>query len=540
MNRTDFTDRPDAALGPPPASAPTRNGRPDQSSQSDPLSAASGPAPTHEPAATTAPRARKPLPLRLIDTAHPLSGRSAQQFLLGTRMLVDVVAILVGLLVGEWLQARLVQGGLAEPLIDLQVWNALVLVGWVLIAAERGLYDSRRLINATDEVMLLVQTNIAGPVAATTLGVLLKYPVQRSWVVVAWITCTITTILARSVQRRALRRMRVSGLLVSRMLIVGAGPSGQDLFTKVARKARWLGFQVVGFVDEPTTGAPAPGLPEVVGPPTDIRALVYAYQADTVLVEGSAVPRQTTEQVYRDLQGLPVKMLMSTGLLGIAANRVGVQRYGDMPVLGLRRVDLNGYQQTVKRTFDLLVAGAALLVFLPLLVACGIAVRCSGSGPILFRQRRVGYQGREFTLYKFRSMVADAEERLEELRAHNESDGPLFKMRDDPRVTRVGRFLRAWSLDELPQLLNVVRGDMSLVGPRPPLPSEVVGLNSWLRNRVRVKPGLTGMWQVFGRHEASADDLFGFDLYYVENWSLSLDLYLVVRTIPTVLRRSGV
>src|SRR5207342_3180989 len=161
------------------------------------------------------------------------------------------------------------------------------------------------------------------------------------------------------------------------------------------------------------------------------------------------------------------------GLLGVAATRVAVQRFGDAPVLGLRRVELGGVQQTVKRGFDILVAGLAVVVLAPLLLACALAVKLSGPGPVLFSQRRVGKDGQEFTIHKFRSMVADAEHRLSELRGRNEADGLLFKLHEDPRVTRVGRFLRAWSLDELPQLFDVVRGDMSLVGPRPPLPNEV-------------------------------------------------------------------
>jgi exopolysaccharide biosynthesis polyprenyl glycosylphosphotransferase len=224
----------------------------------------------------------------------------------------------------------------------------------------------------------------------------------------------------------------------------------------------------------------------------------------------------------------------------VAANRVAVQRFGDAPVLGLRRVELTGFQQTLKRGFDLVVATLLLLLLSPVLLACAVAVKLSGPGPVLFRQRRVGQDGREFVIHKFRSMVIDAEQRLDDLKARNEADGLLFKLRHDPRVTHVGRILRAWSLDELPQLVDVLRGDMSLAGPRPPIPSEVANYDAWIRNRLRVKPGLTGLWQVSGRHQLSFEDYVRFDLFYVENWSLSMDLFIVLRTIPTVLRRSGV
>jgi lipopolysaccharide/colanic/teichoic acid biosynthesis glycosyltransferase len=159
---------------------------------------------------------------------------------------------------------------------------------------------------------------------------------------------------------------------------------------------------------------------------------------------------------------------------------------------------------------------------------------------VLFRQRRVGRGGREFTIHKFRSMVPDAERRLAGLAERNEADGLLFKLSRDPRVTRVGRVLRAWSLDELPQLLDVLRGDMSLVGPRPPLPAEAARYDAWLRDRLRVKPGVTGLWQVSGRHRLCFEDYVRYDLFYVENWSLAMDLFILLKTIPTVLRPSGI
>jgi exopolysaccharide biosynthesis polyprenyl glycosylphosphotransferase len=237
---------------------------------------------------------------------------------------------------------------------------------------------------------------------------------------------------------------------------------------------------------------------------------------------------------------MDVDLHLSTGLLGVAASRVAVQRFGDAPVLGLRRVELTGFQQTVKRAFDLVVAGLLLVALAPVIAACALAVRLDSPGPVLFRQRRVGRGGREFTMHKFRSMVPDAERHLAALVPRNQADGPLFKLRGDPRVTRVGRVLRAWSLDELPQLLDVLRGDMSLVGPRPPLRGEAANYGAWLPNRLRVKPGVTGLWQVSGRHQLSFEDYVRYDLFYVENWSLVMDLFIFLRTIPTVLRRSGI
>ena len=201
---------------------------------------------------------------------------------------------------------------------------------------------------------------------------------------------------------------------------------------------------------------------------------------------------------------------------------------------------MSGFRWALKRAFDIVAAALLVVVLAPVLLLCAVAVRLSGPGPMLFWQRRVGLHGRVFRMCKFRSMTVDAEERLLSLRCRNEADGPIFKLRDDPRVTRVGRWLRAWSLDELPQLLNVLRGEMSLVGPRPLPTYEVDPADPWTRARLRVRPGMTGPWQVLGRHRLSFEEMVRHDLRYVESWSLATDLRIVLRTIPAVLRGSGV
>jgi exopolysaccharide biosynthesis polyprenyl glycosylphosphotransferase len=230
-------------------------------------------------------------------------------------------------------------------------------------------------------------------------------------------------------------------------------------------------------------------------------------------------------------------------VLGVATSRVAVQRFDDVPVLGLRPAMLTRWQRSLKRVFDLIIASALLVILLPVLLACALAVRLAGPGPILFRQQRVGQDGRIFWLHKFRSMTNDAEERLPALLALNDADGPHFKLDNDPRITPVGRLLRASSLDELPQLLDVLRGHMSLVGPRPLQCAEAAAVESLAplaRLRLKVKPGISGLWQVSGRHKLTFDDRLHYDLYYVENWSLSMDLFIILRTMLTVLRRTGV
>jgi exopolysaccharide biosynthesis polyprenyl glycosylphosphotransferase len=464
-----------------------------------------------------------------------------RRHVLACRLVGDVGALLLGLMVAQGIQqAVLALGGPVQPLGPVGVFNTLAILIWLGLFASAGLYDPRRLINPAEEFKLVLQAVASGTVAATFAAFVLKVPAQRSWVLAAWAGCTVAVLATRLAYQAILRAMRRSGVLVSRMLIVGAGREGRDLCRAVTR-ARFLGFQVVGFLDDTRPPGPvAAGLPEVLGSSSQVREAVRAHQAAAVLVAGGSVATETAERVYRDLQELPVDLHLSTGVLGVATSRVTVQRFDDVPVLGLRRAELTRWQRALKRSFDVTVAGVLVLALAPVLLACALAVRLSGPGPVLFRQRRVGRDGSVFHMHKFRSMVADAEARLQALQGDKDTDGPIFKLQRDPRVTPVGRVLRAWSLDELPQLLDVLRGHMSLVGPRP-LPTYEVDLSDpWARNRLRVRPGLTGLWQVSGRHRLPFDDLVRYDLFYVENWSLSMDLFILLRTIPAVLLRSGV
>jgi exopolysaccharide biosynthesis polyprenyl glycosylphosphotransferase len=467
--------------------------------------------------------------------------RDARQLLLFCRLLGDVGALLLGLMVAQGIQQALMAvRSSVEPLGPVGVFNTLAILLWLALFANSGLYDSRRLVNAADEFKLVLQAVATGTVAATFAAFVLKVPTQRSWVLSTWVGCTIAVLATRFAYRWILRSMRRSRALINRVLIVGAGREGRDLCRAVTR-ARHLGFQVVGFLDDSRTAGPtAAGLPEVLGPASSVREVVATHNADAVLVAGGSVATETAERVYRDLQELPVDLHLSTGVLGVAASRVAVQRFDDVPVLGLRPAKLSRWQRTLKRAFDLVVTALLLVLLSPVLIACALAVRLTSPGPVLFKQARVGRDGLVFHMYKFRSMVADAEARLAGLKELKDTDGPIFKLHSDPRVTRVGRFLRAFSLDELPQLLNVLRGDMSLVGPRPLPTYEVDITDPWARNRLRVRPGLTGLWQVSGRHLLPFDDLVRYDLFYVENWSLSMDLFILLRTIPAVLLRSGV
>ena len=276
-----------------------------------------------------------------------------------------------------------------------------------------------------------------------------------------------------------------------------------------------------------------------MGMVADLRDVIREVGAECVFVAASALSANEMGYVAKAVRLEGVEVRVTATLPEVLSSRVAVQSLGGVTALSLRPVRLTGTQAVIKRAFDIVVAGLGLVLLSPVLAAIAVAVKVTSPGPVLFRQKRVGHRGRPFTMLKFRTMQVGADSMVEELRAEHGVDGLMFKMKDDPRVTRAGRFLRKVSLDELPQLINVVIGDMSLVGPRPPLPEEVTRYEDWQFDRLEVPPGISGLWQVSGRADLSFEDCVRLDLFYIENWSLAYDLYILAKTIPVLVSKRG-
>jgi exopolysaccharide biosynthesis polyprenyl glycosylphosphotransferase len=279
----------------------------------------------------------------------------------------------------------------------------------------------------------------------------------------------------------------------------------------------------------------------VLGGVDDVVDAARLVGADTVaVVSSSHVGSDRLRWIAWQLEGTTIDLIVSPGLTEVAGRRLHIQPVAGLPLLHVDQPDFGGLRRLFKGSLDRLLSAVALSVLLPVFLGVYAAVRLSSRGPGFFLQERIGRDGRSFRIVKFRSMYTDAERRLDDLRAQNDyADGPLFKMRDDPRVTPVGRVLRRYSLDELPQLLNVLVGHMSLVGPRPPLPAEVAQYGDDVRRRLLVKPGITGLWQVSGRNDLSWEESVQLDLRYVENWSPALDLMILWKTAFAVVRGAG-
>ncbi|MFT4216285.1 MAG: sugar transferase [Micropruina sp.] len=345
-------------------------------------------------------------------------------------------------------------------------------------------------------------------------------------------------LVGRLVRRRALMQLRRRGMFQTSVLVAGS-PSHIDEVARVLRREKWLGYQVVGAVTSADIEETPAGLP-ILGKVSDIVDLVSESAIDTVIfADGSFPDSQHFKRMAWELEDLDTQMIVAPALTDISSERLSSRPVAGLPLVYVERPQAVAASRWGKRTFDIIGSSLLLLLAAPIIAVVAIAVKLEDRGPVLFRQTRVGHRGEEFQCLKIRSMVVDAEARKAELEAMNEGAGVLFKMAKDPRITKIGGFIRRFSLDELPQLWNVFRGDMSLVGPRPALPSEVARYDRDTVRRLDVRPGLTGLWQVSGRSNLSWDETVRLDVYYVDNWSIMQDLTILMRTARAVLGSSG-
>lgn len=428
---------------------------------------------------------------------------------------------------------------------DGRAGNAVVVLGigaiWVASMAFTGAYEAKTVGIGSEEYKRLGGGALLALAVTALIAFAIDADLSRAFV---FLTIAIAAALAsvfRQLVRKQLHRRRAEGRFTHRVLVAGTTATVTDLIRHF-RRAPFAGFTVVAAcvpgggselrVDDDAVPVPA-------GPHDVIRALEVS-EADTLAVADPATfPGPALRALAWRLEGTGVDLIVAPAVTEVAGPRIVVRPVAGIPLLHVEEPSLSGRARFTKNVFDRLFATAVLLLLSPLLLLIGVLVRVTSHGPMLFRQTRVGRDGREFRMLKFRTMVVGAEEQLEALRAHVDPDDVLFKLPDDPRLTRIGRWLRRHSLDELPQLWNVLVGDMSVVGPRPPLPSEVAKYADDARRRLLVKPGLTGLWQVSGRADLSWDDAVRLDLYYVENWSWVLDTLILVRTVPAVVKGRG-
>jgi exopolysaccharide biosynthesis polyprenyl glycosylphosphotransferase len=323
------------------------------------------------------------------------------------------------------------------------------------------------------------------------------------------------------------------------VVAVGRRRTVEDLVNELER-SKYAGLQVVAAcVPEEEAWEPIGPVPWVF-PTSSLHEVVVDSGASHVfLLSGAGESPRHIRRIAWSLEGTDTQLAVVPNLTDIAGGRIRPRPVAGLPLIELEQPQLSGFQAAAKRAVDFLGSAIGLLLLSPVFAAVAIAIKRDDGGPVFYRQVRVGIDGREFECFKFRSMSVDADKHLEELLSQNEGHGVLFKLREDPRITRVGSVLRKYSIDELPQLINVVRGEMSLVGPRPPLPREVAAYHADMARRLKVRPGMTGLWQVSGRSDLTAEESERLDLYYVDNWSLMHDLVILWKTVRVVFSGSG-
>ncbi|MGH3155692.1 MAG: sugar transferase [Streptosporangiaceae bacterium] len=413
---------------------------------------------------------------------------------------------------------------------------------WIAcVALARG-YEARLIGAGADEFRRIINAGIALTAAVAMLSYATTAHVARGYVLVAMPSVVALDMVGRYWLRKRLHRVRAQGGCMRRAVAVGHPRDVEALINELKREP-YHGLTVVGVClagsGEPDN-ANLQGVP-VHGGLADVMPAVRQSDADTVAV--LACPEMNGVELRKlawELEKTDTDLCLAPALLDVAGPRTSIRSAAGLPLLYMDHPDLTGARQAVKSLFDRLAAASALLLLSPVLVMVAIAVKLGDSGPVFFRQVRVGRNGRPFHVWKFRTMVADAEKQRALLEARNAcADGVLFKIKDDPRITKVGSLLRRTSLDELPQLINVLVGQMSLVGPRPALPQEAARYGDYVRRRLAVRPGITGLWQVSGRSDLPWEEAVRLDLRYVENWSFALDLQILWKTWSAVTHGDG-
>jgi exopolysaccharide biosynthesis polyprenyl glycosylphosphotransferase len=424
------------------------------------------------------------------------------------------------------------------PLAYLAITSALPVL-WCAAVLLAGGYDSRFIGLGSDEFRRVLNAAVTLIAGVAILAYSAKLGLARGYMAIALPSAGVLDLAGRYCLRKRLHRQRRSGSCTRRVIAVGHPAAVADLATRLHRDS-YHGLSVVAACLAGDTDPGEVAAVPVAGDLASVTAAVSRFGADTVAV--LACPEMDGARLRElawELEKTGTDLCVAAALLDVAGPRTTIRPVAGLPLLHLDHPELAGGKQVVKSVFDKVVAASALIGLAPLLAAIALSIWLADRGPVFFRQTRVGKDGAAFTLYKFRTMVVDAERWKPLLAARNEADDVLFKIRRDPRVTRPGGWLRRWSLDELPQLCNVLLGDMSLVGPRPALPQEAARYGDLMRRRLAVTPGLTGLWQVSGRSDLSWDDAVRLDLRYVENWSLALDLQILWKTGSAVIRGAG-
>ena len=475
-------------------------------------------------------------------------GHFRRQVLLNSMKLFDLAAVMLAFGAATVAVSQRSAVSLAEFFgMRVKIQNfivfAILLLVWHQIYVLFGMYASRRLSARWDETFDVLKATTAGTLVIFFTHVLLHIDlVTAEFLGVFWLVATATTATGRVMMRIVVRQARVHGRNLRDVLIVGTNPRAVQ-FARKLRDSNFLGYRVIGFVDQPWSGMDEFSQSEF-SLACDFDSLLPYLRKNVVDEVVVALPlrslhsRASEVSAICEEQGILVRFI--SNLFDSKTSRPRVVTIDDDSIITHHSVSLEGWPVVIKRVIDITVAAAMSLLLLPVFLLTALLIKLTSPGPVFFVQKRLGLNKRHFGIYKFRTMVVDAEKRMQEVEHLNEVSGPVFKIKNDPRITPIGRLLRKTSIDELPQLFNVLRGDMSLVGPRPlPLRDYEGFSEDWQRRRFSVRPGVTCLWQIGGRSSISFEQWMELDLQYIDKWSLLLDFKILLKTIPAVLKGSG-
>jgi exopolysaccharide biosynthesis polyprenyl glycosylphosphotransferase len=477
-----------------------------------------------------------------VNTLHKQVRRKHWPSFLAALILGDTLMIGLGFSLAYalrfWTGWQIYDAGLERPGFYVAL-VAILVPCWVGIFFVYGLYNPQKLFYGPQEYARIFNACLLG----TMLVVLLSFiepdfVIARAWLIISWACILVLSFAWRFVARRAIYALRKRGLFIEQVVIVGANAEGRAIAAQL-QATPTAGARVVGFVDErlPIGDEPLPMLP-VLGSSTAFHAIVDQYQIDTVIIADTELVRDRLATIYDAMAALRrVDVRLAPGLFELLTIGVEVCEQGSIPLLSLNKTRITGLHAYSKAFIDRLGAALGLLILSPLLLIVYLAVRFDSPGPVIYRRRVVGVGHRSFDAYKFRTMHMNGNKLLSpEQKAELEQEG---KLKDDPRITRVGKFLRRTSIDELPQLFNVLLGDMSLVGPRMLTYEELRHFGRWQHNLLTVRPGLTGLWQISGRSNLGYEERVRLDMHYIRNYSIWLDLSIIFRTVPIVFTGHG-
>ncbi len=430
------------------------------------------------------------------------------------------------------------------PLTEYLKIYPLVLIIWSVLLFSYASYHSHRTVPLTKEALTTIRVVVVGVVLLATLAYLLPLrQLSRAWFILFAILAAVLLVAEKVLLRAIARWVRSEGLNYRTLLIVGTGRRATDIAKLIVGHKYW-GYKILGFVSDGHRLSNGWARYRVYGTVPDLRRILESGQTaepiDEIVFAVTRKKLDEMKQIFILCEELGIRTRVAMNFFPNRVARLEIEELEGVPFLTFTTTPSNETHLAAKRALDIAVALLLLAVSFPVIAIAALAIRLSSPGSVFFKQERLGLNGRIFTLYKFRTMIEDAHARRLEVAHLNEMKGPVFKSRLDPRVTPVGRWLRRFSLDEIPQLWNVLKGDMSLVGPRPPIPEEVASYHRWHRRRLSMKPGLTCLWQISGRNDIDDFDRWmKLDLQYIDNWSPSLDFKILLRTIPAVLSGKG-